>query len=158
MADIPKQRVIYSKDDLTDIAELSTASTADKEVMRKLREVHLERFSQPAGHGDDQQNDHRQSQPLAVATASSDTSHGNAADPSTIHIQPQKSSQEPVESTSEPISHVEHQIPEDQQYSEADWAAYWQYYGKPQCILAYVQLILFTAMTIRCDGLEGCKQ
>ncbi|KAL0018461.1 hypothetical protein WJX79_010025 [Trebouxia sp. C0005] len=61
MADIPKQRVIYSKDDLTDIAE--------------------------------------------------------------------KSSQEPVESTSEPISHVEHQIPEDQQYSEADWAAYWQYYG-----------------------------
>ncbi|KAA6418020.1 MAG: hypothetical protein FRX49_12020 [Trebouxia sp. A1-2] len=60
MADIPKQRVIYSKDDLTDIAE--------------------------------------------------------------------KSSQEPVESTSEPISHVEHQIPEDQQYSEADWAAYWQYY------------------------------
>lgn len=128
-ADLPNLRVAYSKNDLTDIAELSTASTADKEVLLKLRELHLERFSQPAGHGDDQQNGHRQSQPLPVDTASSSTSHGNAADLSTIHRQQQKLSQQPVESTSEPISHVEHYVPEDQQYSEADWTAYWQYHG-----------------------------
>ena len=80
---------------------------------------------------------------------------GNAADLSTIHRQQQKLSQQPVESTSEPISHVEHYVPEDQQYSEADWTAYWQYHGKPQCIAVYAKLILFTAMTILC---ECCKQ
>jgi hypothetical protein len=66
---------------------------------------------------------------------------GNAADLSTIHRQQQKLSQQPVESTREPSSHVEHQVPEDQQYREADWTAYWQYYGKPQCILTHAQLI-----------------
>ncbi|DBB01738.1 hypothetical protein WJX77_011804 [Trebouxia sp. C0004] len=128
-ADSPNQRVVYSKDDLTDIAELSTASAADTEVTLKLRELHLERFSKPAGRLDDQQNGHRQSHPLAVATASSSTSHGNAADLSTVHTQQQRLSQQPKELASEPISHVEHQVPEDQQYSEADWVAYWQYYG-----------------------------
>ena len=60
---------------------------------------------------------------------------GNAADLSTVLTQQQRLSQQSVESTSEPISHVEHQIPEDQQYSEADWTAYWQYYGKPHAYL-----------------------
>ena len=83
---------------------------------------------------------------------------GNAADLSTVLTQQQRLSQQSVESTSEPTSHVEHQVPEDQQYSEADWAAYWQYYGEPQCILAYAQLILSAAMTVPCDGLECCKQ
>ncbi len=55
---------------------------------------------------------------------------GSAADLSTVPTQ-QGLSQQSLESTSEPISHVEHQIPEDQQYSEADWSAYWQYYGEP---------------------------
>jgi len=82
----------------------------------------------------------------------------NAADLSTVHTQQQKLSQQPVESTSEPMSQVEHQIPEDQRYSEADWAAYWQYYGEPQRIFAYAQLVLFTAMTLLRDGFECCKQ
>ncbi len=80
---------------------------------------------------------------------------GNAADLSTVPTQQQRLSQQSAESTSKPISHVEHQVPEDQQYSEADWTAYWQYYGKPQCIAVYAQLTLFIAMTILC---ECCKQ
>ena len=83
---------------------------------------------------------------------------GNAADLSTVPTQQQRLSQQSLENTSEPIPQVEHQVPEDQQYSEADRTAYWQYYGKPQCILAYAQLIWFTAMTVLGDGLGCCKQ
>ncbi|DBB14716.1 TPA: hypothetical protein ACH3X3_004337 [Trebouxia sp. C0006] len=54
---------------------------------------------------------------------------GNAADLSTVPTQQQRLSQQSLENTSEPIPQVEHQVPEDQQYSEADWTAYWQYYG-----------------------------